>query len=120
VVAGVFFSRLYSFASYDDNAHLGIVLHHQRLAEPFVLHPSGIAFLAFGTLEAFVDSDLVLVSFYWLRLDATTVHGWQARIGCLVDIRMRAACSVVEKTTSLRGMSPRSRSSSKRHSAQLL
>jgi hypothetical protein len=47
VVAGVFFSRLYSFASYDDNAHLGIVLHHQRLAEPFVLHPSGIAFLAF-------------------------------------------------------------------------
>jgi hypothetical protein len=26
-------------------------LHHQRLAEPFVLHPSGIAFLAFCKLE---------------------------------------------------------------------
>jgi hypothetical protein len=55
---------------------LGIVLHHQRLAEPFVLHPSGIAFLAFCKLEALVDSNLALVFRHWLRLDATTVHEW--------------------------------------------
>jgi hypothetical protein len=55
---------------------LGIVLHHQRLAEPFVLHPSGIAFLAFCALEAFVDSTFALVFRHWQGLDAIPVHEW--------------------------------------------
>jgi len=45
------FLEAVQLASYDANAHLGIVLHHQRLAEPLMLHPSGIAFPAFCALD---------------------------------------------------------------------
>ena len=74
------------------------MLHHQRLAEPFVLHPSGITFLAFCNFEVFVDSTLRLSSATGGGLTQQLyMNGLHAMIAFLADIRMRTAYGVVRR-----------------------